>query len=97
MAQEEQHQQQQQQGFACTGDCLQCTPNQRAYCASQFTYRTMRMVEVVQASLSAIQGEVALLKEKIDAIQHNETQVFNPASVVTPSSKHEQLFQEETQ
>jgi nucleoside phosphorylase len=98
MAQEEQQQQQQQQqGITCTGDCLQCSPNQRAYCAAQFTYRTMRMVEMNQAAIAALTGYVATLKEKIEAMQSNEEKVFDPTSVAVPSKRKEQLFQEETQ
>ncbi len=31
--------------FKCSGDCLRCHPNQRQYCASQFTYNSMLMIE----------------------------------------------------
>ena len=57
--------------FKCSGDCLKCHPNQRAYCAAQFTYNTMRMVEQMQVSISS-------LSEKIEAIQNSEANVFDP-------------------
>ena len=50
--------------FKCTGDCMKCTPIQRAYCSAQISYNTMRMVED--------------LKEKIEAIQSSEAHVFDP-------------------
>lgn len=58
--------------FKCSGDCLKCHPNQRAYCAAQFTYNSMRMIEEVKGSISE-------LKEKIDAMQNREANVFNPS------------------
>lgn len=63
--------------FKCSGDCLNCrvNPNERKtqwqYCAAQFTYNSMRMIE-------ALRGEFNDLKEKIEAIQNNEASVFNP-------------------
>ena len=67
-----------QNQFKCSGDCLKCHPNQRAYCASQFTYNTMRMVETMQETVNAMQGTVNDLKAKIEAIQDNEAHVFDP-------------------
>ena len=74
----EQNNQQQQQQFKCSGDCLKCLPVQRQYCASQFTYNTMRMVESLQNTLITMQGTVEDLKTKIEAIQSNEASVFDP-------------------
>ncbi len=67
-----------QEQFKCTGDCLNCrkTPNDRReqwqYCASQFTYNTMRMIQDMQ-------GTIEEMKAKISAIQDNEALVFNPS------------------
>jgi len=58
--------------FKCSGDCLNCHPSQRAYCAAQFTYNSMRMIEDMKGSISE-------LKEKIDAMQNREANVFNPS------------------
>ena len=63
--------------FKCSGDCLNCrvNPNERRtqwqYCAAQFTYNSMRMIE-------ALHGEMKEIQTKIDAIQNNEASVFNP-------------------
>ena len=59
-----------EQQFKCSGDCLQCHPNQRQYCAAQFTYNTYRMLETMQ-------GKMEELEKKIDVMQHNEA-VFSP-------------------
>jgi len=73
------------QEFKCNGDCLNCRkmPNERReqwqYCASQFTYNSMRMIGDIQESLKTMQGAVEELKEKIDAIQNSEAEIFNPA------------------
>ena len=70
-----------QQEFKCSGDCLKCHPNQRAYCSSQFTYNTMRMVDDIRKSVSTMQGTVDELKAKIEAIQNNEANIFNPSDI----------------
>ena len=67
-----------QNQFKCSGDCLRCHPNQRQYCASQFTYNSMRMIEQMQASLSTMQGTIDEMKVKIEAIQGNESSLFDP-------------------
>lgn len=67
--------------FKCSGDCLRCHPNQRQYCASQFTYNSMRMIEQMQASLSTMQGTIDEMKVKIEAIQGNEANLFDPTYV----------------
>ena len=76
--------QNEQKKFQCTGDCLTCrSANDRKiqwqYCAAQFTYNTMRMIETMQEALSAMRGTVDELKEKVDAIQNSEATVFDPS------------------
>ena len=71
-------QNQEQQVLKCSGDCLKCKQIQWQYCASQFTYRSMRMMEALQSSLSTMQGTIEELRTKIDAIQNSEAGVFNP-------------------
>lgn len=75
---EQQQNQQRQQGFSCSGDCLRCSVAQRQYCSSQFTFNTMRIVQNMQATLNAMQGTIEDLKAKIEAIQNNEAMVFDP-------------------
>ena len=69
-----------EQQFKCSGDCLKCHPAQRAYCTSQFTYNTMRLVENLSADLGKMVGTVEELKQKIEAIQNSEANVFNPTN-----------------
>lgn len=76
---------QNQNQFKCSGDCLNCRAvNDRKiqwqYCAAQFTYNSMRMIETMQGALSAMQGTIDELKDKIDAIQNSEATVFDPNS-----------------
>lgn len=58
-------------GYKCSGDCLRCHPNQRQYCAAQFTFNTMKMVESIQVTVNE-------MKEKIEAMQNNEALLFDP-------------------
>lgn len=73
-----------QNQFKCSGDCLNCRMNpverktQWQYCAAQFTYNTMRMIEAMQGSLSSLSGTVEELKVKVEAIQNSEANVFDP-------------------
>ena len=73
-----------QNQFKCSGDCLNCRMNpverktQWQYCSAQFTYNTMRMIETMQQSLTAMQGTVTELAIKIEAIQNSEANVLNP-------------------
>lgn len=74
-----------QQQFQCTGDCLKCMPVQRQYCACQHAYQSMRMLHSLNASIEAMQGTIEELKEKVAAIQGNEALLFDP-SEPSPSS-----------
>lgn len=79
-----------QQQFQCTGDCLKCRAiNDRRlqwqYCAAQFTYNSMRMLQSMQESISAMSGSIEELKVKLNAIQDNEAMVFSPTDSSVPS------------
>ena len=76
-------QQQTRQGFQCTGDCLNCRPVserkvQWQYCAAQFTYNSMRMLQSMKESISSMGGTIEELKAKIEAIQSSEALVLEP-------------------
>lgn len=73
------------QNFQCSGNCLNCIPAQRQYCASQHTYSNMkvldRMMEVLnkmQQDMTAMQCTVQEMAAKIEAIQNTEADVFSP-------------------
>lgn len=87
-----QNQQAQQPQFKCPGNCLQCLPAQRQYCASQHAYSNMLVLDKVmetlvgmQGQIEALQGTVKDLASKIEAIQNSESTVFDPnGEVVEP-------------
>ena len=81
----DQNQNQQSGQFKCPGNCLQCLPAQRQYCASQHAYSNMKVLDKVMEALlnmrnqiDAMQGTVEELSAKIDAIQNGEASVFDP-------------------
>lgn len=85
MEQTNQNQQTQQPQFKCPGNCLQCLPAQRQYCASQHAYSNMKVLDRIMEALlgmknqmDAMQGTVAELSAKIEAIQNGEAAVFDP-------------------
>lgn len=85
MEQTNQTPQGQQPQFRCPGNCLQCLPAQRQYCASQHAYSNMLVLDKVmetltamQSQIAAMQGTVQELSAKIEAIQNSEAAVFDP-------------------
>ena len=85
MEQTNQNPQNNQQQFKCPGNCLQCLPAQRQYCASQHAYSNMKVLDKIMETLlgmktkiDTMQGTVAELSAKIDAIQNGEAAVFDP-------------------
>ena len=68
----------QNQNFKCSGNCLNCSPAQRAYCASQHSYSNMRVLDSMMETILVIQKDLKTLSEKIEAIQNNEATVFDP-------------------
>ena len=75
--------------FKCSGDCLSCRmrPNERReqwqYCAAQFSYNALRTMQAMQDAFSAMSGDITELKEKIEAIQNCEANVFDPTNHYT--------------
>lgn len=85
MEQTNQNPQNNQQQFKCPGNCLQCLPAQRQYCASQHAYSNMKVLDKIMETLlgmknqmETMQGTVAELSAKIEAIQNCEAAVFDP-------------------
>lgn len=74
----------------CTGDCLMCSAGQRQYCAAQFTFANMRMLESLQTAFAELNGNVKDLKAKMDAIQGNEATLFNPTAITVESAEQHQ-------
>ena len=67
-----------EQNFKCTGNCLNCLPAQRAYCASQHAYSNMKVLDCIMGAITAMQGTLDDIGKKIEAIQNNEAEVFDP-------------------
>ena len=89
MEQTNQNQQAQQPQFKCPGNCLQCLPAQRQYCASQHAYSNMLVLDKVMETLTTMQGQIEVMRgtvqelaAKIEAIQNSESAVFDPNSEV---------------
>ena len=72
--------------FVCTGDCKKCRSMQQwSYCASIHAYSNMKVLDRVMETLvgiknqmDAMQGTVAELSAKIEAIQNGEAAVCDP-------------------
>ncbi len=72
--------QNQEQQFHCTGDCINCNRAQREYCGAQKGYDNWRLLLEMQKTLTAMSGTVEELKHKVAAIQDNEAMVFAPTN-----------------
>lgn len=82
------------QQFHCSGNCLQCSPAQRAYCASQHAYSNMKvldkmvtMLDKMQADMDTLQNSVLEIAAKVEAIQNSEATVFDPCCDPEPYPK----------
>ena len=67
-----------EQNFKCTGNCLNCLPAQRQYCASQHAYSNMKVLDSMMGIVIGLQGDIKSLSEKIEAMQNNEAHIFDP-------------------
>ena len=73
--------------FLCTGNCLNCSVAQRAYCSCQHIYNSMRMMQDMKEAVSVMAGTVEELKAKIEALQNNEAEIFCPNEEKTEKPK----------
>lgn len=67
--------------FKCTGNCLNCLPAQRAYCASQHAYSNMKVLDAMMQEVLALHESVNTLSEKIEAIKPSDEPVFGIRSI----------------
>lgn len=79
---EPQNQNQNQPQFKCSGNCLNCLPAQRSYCASQHAYSNMKVLDAIMATVLDMQGEIKTLARNIESIQNNEAFVFDPNETI---------------
>lgn len=70
--------QNEQKQFICTGNCIGCSVSQRAFCASQHSYRSMRMLNGVAEKCEVLERKLIGLSEKIDSIISSDEKVFAP-------------------
>lgn len=68
------------QNFRCSGNCLNCSPAQRTYCASQHAYSNMKVLDTMMETILELKGDVSEMKLKIEAMQNNEAMLFDPTS-----------------
>lgn len=68
--------------FKCSGNCLNCQPAQRGYCACQHAYSNMKVLDAIMETVLDMQGNMKALAEKIEAIQNNEASVFDPNETI---------------
>lgn len=77
------------QNFKCSGNCLNCMPAQRAYCASQHSYSNMMVLDAMMKEVLSMKEGFKVLSEKIDAIQNTEAEVFAPDTIVKEEKAQE--------
>ena len=85
MEQTNQNPQNNQPQFKFPGNCLQCLPAQRQYCASQHAYSNMKVLDKIMETLlgmknqiETMQGTIGEMSAKIEAMQNGDAAVFNP-------------------
>ena len=76
--------QNQNQQFKCSGNCLNCLPAQRAYCASQHAYSNMKVLDAMMSVVLHMEMDIKALADKIEAMQNNEATIFDPNAEPEP-------------
>lgn len=71
----------------CSGDCMQCSFQQRVYCAAQIARNNINEIAEIKGMLSAI-------SERVERLGNATTEVFNPMneSVETPIETPSEQF-----
>ena len=77
------------QNFKCSGNCLNCSPAQRAYCSSQHSYSNMKVLDSLMSVVLSMQEDLISMGEKIEAIQNNEASVFDPNNIEPKSAERD--------
>lgn len=55
----------------CSGDCMECSPMQRAFCAAQMSRIAIDRIDAMQEAFERIEN-------KVDALINDNGGVFNP-------------------
>lgn len=78
-----------EKNFRCTGNCLNCLPAQRAYCASQHAYSNMMVLDAMMKEVLLMKEDFKVLSEKIEAIQNTEAEIFAPDTIMKEEKAQE--------
>ena len=76
----------QNQNFKCTGNCLNCLPAQRGYCASQHAYSNMKVLDAMMELVVGMKVDIKDMAQKIEAMQNNEAMLFDPTKEIIAQS-----------
>ena len=63
----------------CSGDCMQCSFQQRVYCAAQIARNNVDEIAEIKGMLSA-------MAERVDRLGNASTEVFNPMGESTDTA-----------
>ena len=69
----------------CTGNCMNCPPYQRTYCAAQISFNTQNLVANLAESVATLYDSVARLSDNIAAIKEQEASVPKVMEAPSPS------------
>lgn len=65
--------------FKCSGNCLNCLPAQRTYCASQHAYSNMMVLDEVMKTLNELKTDIGELSAQVEAMQNSDSAVYEIA------------------
>ena len=73
-----------QNTFACTGDCLKCNFQQRVYCSAQMSRNMLDTLSVVLKN----QEDIVARLERIEKSGAEQSEVFNPMGAETTEQEN---------
>lgn len=66
--------------FECTGNCLNCLPAQRGYCASQHAYSNMKVLDTMMGMVISMRESIKAIGDKIYMMEAGELSLFDPSA-----------------
>lgn len=90
------------QQAGCTGNCMNCHPYQRAYCAAQIGYNTQELIASLVTGIDEMRGEISKLSAVLGELQQErqkkaeqpELPLFEPAAPQPTSRSRKRKGQE---
>lgn len=64
--------------YKCSGNCLNCLPAQRGYCASQHAYSNMKVLDALMGAVVELKATVDEIRNDTKAARETEASVFDP-------------------